>query len=415
MKSHTQTPTTISSLPTPFPTARVTELAFDQIIGPSMGKLMQALGTNIHYGARSGAQVQDSFSGKWYWDCHRNGSLYNLGHRHPVIVNAVSGALSQLEVGNLFLSSGYKALAAQKLVASTDHGLTGAVFAASGTEANDCAIRVARGFTQRRKLVSVNGCYHGMSAFTMAAGDDPASCERYMIDFPEFVKVPFNDIDAMRAAVDDETACVLLEASPAQLGFPEPAPGYFAAIRQICDDKGALFILDEVQTGLGSSGSFWLWQEQGIMPDMLTSAKGLGGGIIANAALLMAPAVKDWFIAADFPNVSTFGGSELGCVATSAVCDLTSSADFTNNVRRLIEQFREGFANAQFKVNQVGLCMGLLSDSMDSFTMTRKLADAGVLTLPAHYQPNAIEFRPVLILDEHEAETIISKVRNTIG
>jgi acetylornithine/succinyldiaminopimelate/putrescine aminotransferase len=249
----------------------------------------------------------------------------------------------------------------------------------------------------------------------MAAGDSPELHERYLLNFPEFVKVPFNDVDAMRAAVDDETSCVLLEASPAQLGFPVPEPGYFEAVRKICDDKGAVFILDEVQTGLGSSGRFWLWQQQGVVPDIMTTAKGLGGGIIPNAALLMAPAIMDWFLDTEFPHMSTFGGNELGCVATATVCDITSRPEFSENVLRLIEQFREGFANAPFRVNQVGLCIGLLSETMDSYEMTRKLFEAGILVLPAHYDARAIEFRPILILDEDEAETIIKTVRGVLG
>jgi putrescine aminotransferase len=399
----------------PYPSAATTEAAFGDYLGPSMARLMQALDTNIQYGRREGARVQDAFSGKWYWDCHRNGSVYNLGHRNPEVLGAVEQALGQLEIGNLFLVSGYKAQAAQKLVASTGGALTGVAFTASGTEANECAIKAARGYTRRRKLVSAKGSYHGMSSFTMAAGDNPELCARYLVDFPEFIKVPYNDFDAMRAAVDDETACVLLEASPAQLGFPAPEPGYYEAVRKICDAHGAVFILDEVQTGLGSSGCFWLWQEQGVRPDIVTTAKGLGGGILPNAAALMEPGIKAWFLDSEFPHVSTFGGSELGCVATAAVCDITSRPEFSTNVRRLIEQFREGFANAPFKVNQVGLCMGLLSDSMDSYEMTRRLAAAGILVLPAHYEPRAIEFRPILILEEGEAETVIDIVRDVLG
>jgi acetylornithine/succinyldiaminopimelate/putrescine aminotransferase len=398
----------------PYLSAVATETAFTAHLGPSMAKLMQAIGTPIHYGAREGARVQDAYTGKWYWDCHRNGSVYNLGHRNPDVLAAVGAAMHQLEVGNLFLCSGHKAKAAEKLVASTDGALSGVTFAASGSEANEVAIRAARGFTRRRKLVSLKHSYHGSSCFSMAAGDNAEANERYLLDFPEFIKVPYNDVEALRAAVDDQTACVLLEASPAQLGFPEPEPGYFEAVRKICDENGAVFILDEVQTGLGSSGHFWLWQHQGVVPDIMTTAKGLGGGIIPNAALLMAPAIKDWFLDTEFPHMSTFGGNELGCVATAAVCDITSRPEFSDNVLRLIEQFREGFANAPFRVNQVGLCMGLLSETMDSYEITRKLFASGILVLPAHYDPRAIEFRPILILDESEAEIIIRTVRDVL-
>ena len=120
-----------------------------------MVRLMEALGTPIHYGQRQGARVQDAYTGKWYWDCHRNGSVYNLGHRNPEVLAAVSEALRGLEVGNLFLASGYKAKAAEKLVASTGGVLTGVTYADSGAEANGVAIRAARGFTRRRELVSL--------------------------------------------------------------------------------------------------------------------------------------------------------------------------------------------------------------------------------------------------------------------
>ena len=399
----------------PYPSAAATESAYSQHLGPAMARLMAATGTRIHYGKRERARVQDAYTGKWYWDCHRNGSVYNLGHRNSEVLAAVIEAMRQLEVGNLFLCSGYKAAAAEKLVASTGGALTGVTFAASGSEANEVAIRAARGFTRRRKLVSLKHSYHGSSCFAMAAGDNPEARERYLLDFPDFIKVPYNDADALRAAVDGETACVLLEASPAQLGFPGPDPGYFEAVRRICDDVGAVFILDEVQTGLGCSGRFWLWQQQGVLPDIVTTAKGLGGGIMPNAAMLMAPAIKEWFLDTEFPHMTTFGGNELGCVATAAVCDITSRPGFVGNVHGLIEQFREGFADAPFHVNQVGLCMGLRSPTMDSYEMTRRLFDAGVLVLPAHYAPGTIEFRPVLILDQNEAESIIGIVRNVLG
>jgi acetylornithine/succinyldiaminopimelate/putrescine aminotransferase len=399
----------------PYASAADTEAVFAQYLGPAMGRLMAAVGSPIHYGRREGARVQDAYTGSCYWDCHRNGSVYNLGHRNPEVIAAVGEAMRDLEVGNLFLCSGYKAKAAEKLVASTDGALPGVTFAASGSEANEVAIRAARGFTRRRKLVSLKHSYHGSSCFAMAAGDSPELHQRYLLDFPEFVKIPYNDVDALRTAVDEETSCVLLEASPAQLGFPAPQPGYFEAVRKICDEKGAVFILDEVQTGLGSSGRFWLWQQQGVVPDIVTTAKGLGGGIIPNAALLMAPSIKDWFLDTEFPHMSTFGGNELGCVATVAVCDITSRPEFSANVLRLIEQFRTGFADAPFRVNQVGLCMGLVSETMSAFEMTRRLFAAGILVLPAHYDSRAIEFRPILILSENEAETIIRIVRDTLG
>ncbi|MBT8079283.1 MAG: aminotransferase class III-fold pyridoxal phosphate-dependent enzyme [Gammaproteobacteria bacterium] len=399
----------------PYPSAKTTEKAFAEFVGDGPVKLMRALGTEIHYGQRNGARVQDAFSRKWYWDCHRNGTLYNLGHRNPDILATVKEALHQLEVGNLFLVSGYKAKAADKLVASTDGQQTGVTFAASGAEANEVAIRAVRGFTRRRKIVSIEGCYHGSTCFTMAAGENVEFRERYLLDLDDFVRVPYNDLAAMRRAVDDDTAGVLVEASPAQLGFPEPQADYFKEVSKICRERGAKLILDEVQTGLGCTGTFWFWQQQGIVPDVTTVAKGLGGGIVANAAVLFAPEMRDWFLDTTFPHASTFGGNELGCVATAKVCDLTMAPGFLEHVSSLAEQFQQGFRGAPFELNQNGLCMGILAEGPDQIAMTKKLFDAGILVVPAEYDARAVEFRPVLVLSEDEANEIIKVIRDTLG
>lgn len=399
----------------PYSSAKATESAFAKHVGSGPVKLMKALGTEIHYGQRERARVQDAFTGKWYWDCHRNGSLYNLGHRNPEIIATLRDALHHIEIGNLFVVSGYKAKAAEKLVASTGGTLTGVTYASSGAEANEVAIRAVRGFTRRKKLVSIEGCYHGSTCFTMAAGENEGFRHRYLLDFDDFVRVPYNDIDAMRAAVDNDTAGVLIESSPAQLGFPEPEESYFRQVAEVCSRHGARIILDEVQTGLGGTGTFWFWQQLGFVPDIVTAAKGLGGGIVANAALLMAPEMKDWFLDTTFPHASTFGGNELGCAATAKVCDITMAPGFSDNVNRLAQQFREGFRGAPFQVSQNGLCMGLISDDFDHIEMTKRLFDAGVLVIPAEYDSRIVEFRPVLIIDEDEADVIIRIIRDTLG
>lgn len=399
----------------PYSSADATESAFAEHVGSGPVKLMKALGTEIHYGQRERARVQDAFTGKWYWDCHRNGSVYNLGHRNPEIIATLREALNYIEIGNLFLVSGYKAKAAEKLVASTNGELTGVTYASSGAEANEVAIRAVRGFTRRKKLVSIEGCYHGSTCFTMAVGESKEFRDRYLLDFDDFVRVPYNDVDAMRVAVDNETAGVLIESSPAQLGFPKPDGDYFRKVAQICAQHGTKIILDEVQTGLGGTGTFWFWQQHGFIPDIVTAAKGMGGGIVANAALLMAPEIKDWFLDTTFPHASTFGGNELGCAVTAKVCDITMAPDFSDNVNRLARQFREGFRGAPFRVNQNGLCMGLISDDLDHVQMTKKLFDAGILVIPAEYDTRIVEFRPVLVIDENEAESIIRIIRDTLG
>ena len=399
----------------PYATAAISNAAYARHMGDANLRLLKAFGTDYQYGARGGARVQDAYTGKWYWDCHRVATTYNLGHRHPEIVTAVQGALGQMEIGNPFLISGFRALAADKLAISTGNKLTRLTFVASGSEANDLALRTARGFTARKGIVSLKQGFLGAAGLAMAASENPESSRRYLVDVADFVKVPFNDVAAMEAAVDKSTAAVIMESSPAQAGFPEPDPGYHQAVRRICDRHGAKLIIDECQTGLGASGTFWHWQQLGILPDMVTVAKGLGGGVMSNAAVLMAPEVGDWFLDTDMPHDSTFGGNELASIATSAMCDVTSKTAFNQKVALLIEQFRSGFRGAPYRVNQIGMCMGLIDERMSNSDMTRKLFDAGIVTVPASHNPHAVIVRPVLVLREAEAETIIKTVRNALG
>ena len=399
----------------PYPSAGATEGAFAEYVSPGNVGVMKAFGTELHFGQREGARVQDAFTKKWYWDCHRNGTLYNLGHRNPDIIAAVKEALHQLEIGNLLLVSGYKAKAAEKLVESTGGALTGVTYTASGAEATEVAIRATRGMTRRTKIVSIKASYHGHTCFALAAGDNPDNHERYLLDFDDFVVVPYNDLDAMAAAVDDETAAVLIESSPAQSGFPVPDSGYFQGVSDICRKNGAKLIIDEVQTGLGATGKFWFWQHHGIVPDIVTTAKGLGGGILANAAVLLAPEMKEWFFDTAIPHSSTFGGNELGCVATAKVCDLTMAPGFLDHVNALAVQFAEGLRGGPYRINQHGLCMGILSEEMGKMEMTARLFEAGIFTVPAWYTDGGVEFRPILTLTGNEADEIIGIFRDAVG
>ncbi len=371
-------------------------------------------GTLLVMGDREGARVQHAYNGKWYWDCHRIGSLYNLGHRHPEIRQAVMDALVQLEIGDAYYLSGWRAQAAEKLAASTGGVLPGVSWAASGSEANEAALKAARGFTGRRKIVTIDDCYHGHTGLMIAAGGNDGDKDRYLLSYPdEFARVPWDDLDAMDAAVDDQTAAVLLEALLAKNGFKEPSPGYYAGVLDICRQNGALLIVDEVITGIGSTGTLWYLEQQGIDPDMLTTAKGLSGGLIPNAAMLMSQPIYDWFASAFQGHQTTFGGSELGCVATSATLDVVQAPGFLDNVNSLAQQFFDGFQGASFGVTGAGLCLGLQLPEPNNTEALKALFDAGVLAAGSRIS-DVVQLRPPLILDSTEAAEIIDVVRTTL-
>lgn len=390
--------------------------AFDQHVHPGKVRMFAALGVDVVMGERQGPRFQDAVSGRWLWNCHSNGGVFNLGHRNPTVIAALRDALDQLDVGNHHLVSGWRARAAELLAASTDGRLPGVVFTVSGSEAIDVAIKVARGSTGRRRVVTTDGAYHGATGLAVAAGGDAATRERYLLDLPDFVHVPYDDLPAMQAAVDQGTAAVLLEAIPATLGFPPPSPGYLAGVQARCREVGALLIVDEVQTGLGRTGSWWFHGQEGIEPDALVVGKALSGGIYPVSATLLADAPFRWFTEEFGSHPSSFGGAELGCVVATTVCGIVGAEGFLPHVRDLAARFAAGFADAPFGVRQRGLTMAFETGrDGGAFDAWAQLFRAGVFAFPAGYDTSVLQFKPPLILHDEEADTIVELVRTVLG
>jgi putrescine aminotransferase len=390
--------------------------AFATHVHPGKVRTFEALGVDLLMGERQGARFQDVRSGAWLWNCHSNGGVFNLGHRNPTVIRALRDALDHLDVGNHHLVSGWRARAAERLAASTGGTLPGVVFTVSGSEAIDVAIKIARGSTGRRRIVSTEGSYHGATGLAVAVGGDAPTRRRYLLDLPEFVHVPWDDLDAVRAAVDDDTAAVVLEAIPATLGFPPPSPGYLRGVEELCRERGALFVVDEVQTGLGRTGSFWFSRQEEVQPDALIVGKGLSGGIYPVSATLLARDPFAWFTEEFGSHPSSFGGSELGCVVASTVCDLVGADGFLEHVQGLAQRFARGFRGAPFGLRQRGLVMALETGREGgAFEAWAALFRAGVFAFPAAYDTSVLQFKPPLILRDEEADEIVSVVRAVLG
>ena len=402
----------------PYESAAASDAAYARFVTPGPGPILSALGINVHYGARKNARVQDVYTKKWYWDCHRGGSTFNLGHRNEELRAAMLEALNEIGNAGSFLQlSGYRAKLVEKLLATTKGGFYGATFGVSGTDANEIAIHAARNHTHRRGLVAISDTsVHGSTDLTYGvSGAFADTRQRYLIDNPNTTFVDYNNIDAMDSAVTYDTAAVIMELSPAQGGFPVPGPGYLANVKQICSDRGAVMILDEVQTGLGGTGRFWGHEQYGFVPDILTVGKGFGGGVYPISAAVMSESV--WHSYNDgniIPHDSTYAGSELGCVVAAAVLKITGQQEFLQHTRQLAARFAEGFAGAPFNVNQIGLCMGLSSNAMSQLDMSALLAAKGVLAIPSLAAP-VVVFRPILTLSMSDADDIISRVRSALG
>jgi putrescine aminotransferase len=273
---------------------------------------------------------------------HLNGGTFNLGHRNPEVVAAMVSASAEVDIGNHHFVSMDRVRLAEQLAHLTPEGLSYSVFSASGSEANDVAIKTARRATGRRKIVSLAGGFHGRTGLSGAAGDD-TSARYFLSESPEFVSVPFADLGAMRRVLQGhDVAAVIMETIPATYGFPIPPPDYLSGVRALCDEYGTLYIADEVQTGLGRAGALWAIERFDVIPDILVTGKGFSGGMYPIAAAVVNDRASTWLHEYGWGHVSTFGGSELGCRVAGKVLEISTREEVRRNVAALTEKFSTG-------------------------------------------------------------------------
>lgn len=405
------------SPPQPYDTFGDLAAAFREHVAPNKLAYYQRMGLQLVMGRRQGIWFEDAYTGLRLINCHCNGGVFNLGHCNPRVTTAVADALGKLDIGNHHFVSGQRTELATRLSATLHDTLPRVVFGVSGGEAIDVAIKAARGATDRQKIVSAHGGYHGHTGLALAAGD-AAFRDPFGPNLPGFAQVPFNDVGAMEAAIDEQTAAVILEAIPATLGMPIPDAGYFAAVRKLCDERGARLLVDEVQTGLGRTGRWWGIQHEDVVPDAVITAKGLSGGIYPISATLLTPEMHQVLDSEENPfvHISTCGGAELGCVAAHTVLDIVGEPGFLDRVTALSERFEEAFASLPFELRRRGLFMGLrFGSEPEALGALLRIMQQGVFCFPAGNDRSVLQFLPPLILTDGEADDLIGRMNKAFA
>ena len=395
----------------PYPSVEATFKAFGEVVSPGKVEFFRRLRVDLVMGDRRGARFQDAYTGRWYFNCHSNGGVFNLGHRNSAVAEALRAALLELDVGNHHLVSGWRSELGDRLLSTVDKTLTKVVFTASGSEAVDSVIKAARGATGRVGVVSIEGAWHGNTGFAYSASD-----QTYRAAFGPgiegFAQVPFDDLAALEKAVSEDTALVIMEPIPATLAMPVASDGYFAAVADACRKQGAMLAFDEVQTGLGRTGHLWGHHHFGVIPDAVITGKGLSGGFYPMGAALMTEALFEPFALDPFAHTSTFGGSEVGSRAAIAVLDALEAPGFLEQVSAAADRFRAGFEGAPFEMRGVGLMAALKFGAEDAGLMAAKLLiDAGVFVVFANGDTSAVQFLPPLTVTDEEIDEIVAIVR----
>ncbi|NIM96429.1 MAG: aminotransferase class III-fold pyridoxal phosphate-dependent enzyme [Anaerolineales bacterium] len=380
-------------------------------------KFFESVGIDFVMGSRYGPYLTDLTGEVTLIDCHCNGGVFNLGHRNPEIVQTLQDSLAELDIGNHHLISEQRAALANRLAELAPGDLPYTVFGVGGGEAVDLAVKIARGHTGRETIISAKGAYHGHTGFALAAGD-----EKYRAPFgpsaPGFIQVPFNDLAALEDAVDDRTAAVMLETVPATYGVAIPEEDYLPRVRSLCDSRGALLIVDEIQTGLGRSGKLWGIEHFDVEPDIMVTGKGLSGGIYPVSATCFRTELESVFHDDPFIHVSTFGGAEVGCPVALRVLEISSDPEFLSHVVEISALFSDGFQELQVKhpeilirLRQLGLMMGIeMANEMCGPLFTKAAYETGFLSVYANNDTRVAQFLPPLIIDRALAEDLLLMV-----
>jgi acetylornithine/succinyldiaminopimelate/putrescine aminotransferase len=396
----------------------------ERYVCPHRVRSFRALGVELVMGRREGYRIWD-LDGRELLDLHLNGGVFNLGHRNPELLAALREALETLDIGNHHFPSVERAALAEQLARSTPGALRYCVFSSGGGEAIEVALKTARHATGRRRIVSASGAYHGHTGLALAAGDERAARRFHCEGAPgEFVHLPFGDLAALEAALSGrEVAALVLETIPATLGFPLPPEGYLAAARALCDRTGALYVADEVQTGLGRTGPLWAVERFGVEPDILVTGKGLSGGLYPIAATVLSERVAGWLDEDGWAHVSTFGGAEPGCRVARAVLDVTTRPALRERVAALSARFGDGLREIQarhrdwlLEIRQCGLVIGLrFAHPQGAISMTRALYDAGVWAMFAGFDPSVLQWKPGLLLDDATADLALARLEDGVA
>lgn len=360
-----------------------------------------------------GAQVWDA-DGRRYLDLIGGIAVNALGHNHPALVAAVSKQVAEaVHVSNLFTTRAQIELAERLLQLAGAPAGSKVFFTNSGTEAMEAAIKLARR-TGRTGIVAATGAFHGRSTGALALTHKAAYREPFEPLLPGVSHVPYDDAEALRAAVTDGVGAVVLEPIQGEAGVIEPHSDYLRQAREICSAAGALLIIDEIQTGVGRTGDWFAFQHAGILPDAITVAKGLGGGVPIGALVTFGTEVSELLTKGQ--HGTTFGGNPLACAAGLAVLNEIETAGLLEHAKQIEARLREEVMTAAIPgvsgVRGRGALLAVTFTDPVSADVASALREHGMIVNPV--EPHAIRLAPPLVLTLAQVDEFVDALGATM-
>lgn len=395
--------------------------AFSGHVHPQKLRMLRTAGLDVLEGRREGACVWD-VTGERYVDCISSAGSFNAGRRNPEIVRALQEALEEQDLGSFFLCRRPQAELAAKLAELAPGDLQYTMFGCGGGEANDFAIKLARGFTMKTGIISAEKAYHGHTGFALSAIGRDAYRKPFEPLMPGFRLVPFNDLAALESAMSPETAAVILEPVQGEGGIYPADDAYLRGVRELCDRNEALLILDEIQTGMGRTGRMFCAEHSGVVPDILTLGKSLGGGLYPISATVYREELGDFLVTHPFVHLSTFGGSDLGCTVGLATLEYLLRNRLPEHAAAMGERFQAGFGTLRerhpellLETRRKGLMMGLqFTNPSIGPRMSYQLARNGVLALYSGNETSVMRLMPPLVIRPEEVDFVLDALDRSL-
>jgi putrescine aminotransferase len=400
---------------------RIFEL-YRQHVNPGLAELVKFMGFDTVEVEAEGCYVWGG-DGRRFLDCLGGPGVFTLGHRPAAVVAAVREQLAKMPLSSHLLLSPRLAEAAAALADLSPGALQYVFFCNSGAEAVEGALKAARMYTRRPKFVAAEGGFHGKTFGALSASGRQVYRQPFEPLLPGFVHVPFGDVEALAKAVDEQTAAVILEPIQCENGIRIPPEGYLAAARELCDQHGALLILDEIQTGLGRTGKMWACDWEQVEPDLMTVGKALGGGVMPVGAFVAKPAVWSIFEENPYIHTSTFGGNPLACAACLAAIAQIKALDVPSLAAQrgaeLLAACRAVAADYPHLICQVrgrGLLVGVEFTAPDlAGLVIAGLAQRGILAAYGLNSPNVLRFEPPAIISSEEVTRVGEALREAVA
>jgi len=379
--------------------------------------------------ADSGPNTYRAVDGKEYLDCLGGFGIFNVGHRHPKVIAAVRAQLDRQPLHSQDLLDPLRAMLAKALALLTPPNLEYAFFCNSGTESIEAALKLARAYdSAKQTVIAATKGFHGKSYGSLSVSAKGEFRRPFGALLPNIEHFPFNDLGALRhkfqrlQMVGEDVGAVLLEVVQGEGGVNVPSDDYLPGVRALCDEFGALLILDEVQTGMGRTGKMFAFEHYGVAPDLLCLAKAFGGGVMPAGAVVGTRAVFSRLFKNPFLHTTTFGGNPLACAAALATINVLIEEELPQRAAVMGERMLAGLREATRSHPQMvvdvrgkGLLMAIeFVDDRTGFELAKLLLDRGILVSGTLVNSRVIRIEPPLTITQAQADTVCDAIARSL-